>query len=73
MVKRIETNNVVYTLSSAKDDSKSFLCEKIQEKLKENSWHCPCMVIKNDDTLCPCKESRENLKCRCGLYNIEKI
>ena len=27
-----------------------------------------CVIIKNEDTKCPCKNMMENSKCHCGLY-----
>ncbi len=32
------------------------LVEKIREQLKQRGNHCPCKLIQNEDTLCPCKE-----------------
>lgn len=51
--------------------------QMIQEKLKANGGHCPCMPTKTKDTICPCKYMRELSVCRCGLYvqggNNEKL
>ena len=33
--------------------------KQFREKLKENQGHCPCRLIKNEDTKCMCKEFRE--------------
>ena len=33
--------------------------------------YCPCSVLKAEDTICPCKEFRDDTsskKCHCGLY-----
>lgn len=48
------------------------IVKAIETKLKEDP-HCPCRLDKNEDTLCPCKEFREQEigKCHCGLY--EKV
>lgn len=45
----------------------------IREKLKANGGHCPCSLLKNEDTKCMCKEFREMESgvCHCGLY--EKV
>lgn len=45
--------------------------KRISEAVKENDGYCPCMVFKNEDTRCMCKEFREQTKsgpCRCGRY-----
>lgn len=36
--------------------------------VQENDGYCPCMIAKNEDTKCPCKDKRENNICICGLY-----
>lgn len=30
--------------------------------------HCPCMIKKNDNTLCPCLPCRSNQHCCCGMF-----
>ena len=42
--------------------------KEMREKIKENSGYCPCLLDKNEDTICPCKDMRENQICHCGLY-----
>ena len=37
-------------------------CEKYGKR------YCPCSVVRNDDTVCRCKEYRETGICHCGLY-----
>lgn len=50
----------------------------ILNKLDEDD-HCPCRLIKNDDTKCICKEFRSAIemhkigKCHCGLYEVVEI
>ena len=47
------------------------LVQKIKEKLKENDGYCPCVIEKNEDTKCMCKEFRMQTtpgECHCGLY-----
>lgn len=47
------------------------LVKEVRQKLKENSFHCPCKPIKNEDTICICKEfieQKELGECHCGLY-----
>lgn len=51
------------------------LVEEINKKIKENETkygkkYCPCSLVRNDDTVCMCKEFREqkNGACHCGKY-----
>lgn len=49
---------------------------EIREGLKLNNNHCPCMIEQTDDTLCMCKDFREQEEagyCHCGLYYKEFI
>lgn len=42
--------------------------------VRDNDGYCPCMIEQNEDTLCPCKEFREQTKpgpCNCGRF--EKV
>lgn len=50
-------------------DNKELVTE-IKQKLKDNGGFCPCRLVKNEDTKCPCKEFREQTEpgeCHCGL------
>lgn len=58
-----------------KTKSDKELVKEIRNKLKENKdkygkQYCPCSLIHNDDTVCMCKEFREQTEgeCHCGLY-----
>ena len=42
--------------------------EDILKAIKDNDGYCPCVVKRNEDTKCPCKEFRENKHCCCKLY-----
>lgn len=47
------------------------LVTAIKLKLKLNDGYCPCRLIKNEGTKCPCKEFLEQTEpgeCNCGLY-----
>jgi ferredoxin-thioredoxin reductase catalytic subunit len=46
------------------------LVADIRQRLKENNGFCPCRITKNVDTLCICREFREQEsgECHCGLY-----
>lgn len=51
------------------------LVEEIERKLEENrekygKRYCPCRLDNTDDTVCMCKEFRdqESGECHCGLY-----
>lgn len=41
---------------------------EVRKAISDNSGYCPCVLIKNKDTKCPCKKFRENKECCCGLY-----
>lgn len=41
---------------------------RIALEIKNNDGYCPCMLIKSEDTKCPCKDRREKEICICGLY-----
>lgn len=45
----------------------------IKALVRQNDGYCPCMVQKNADTKCPCKDFREMTEgiCHCGRY--EKV
>ena len=45
--------------------------QEIQDAIKDNDGYCVCVVSKNEDTKCMCKEFREQQTsgtCHCGLY-----
>ena len=44
--------------------------KKIKKLLKENDNYCPCVIVKNEDTKCMCKEFREMEEgiCHCGMF-----
>lgn len=46
------------------------LVQEIRQALAKNDRHCPCRKEKTEDTLCMCKEFREQAEgmCHCGLY-----
>jgi ferredoxin-thioredoxin reductase catalytic subunit len=47
----------------------SFVIEGLkQNKEKYNEYYCPCLLMKTEDTICPCKDLRESNICHCGLY-----
>jgi ferredoxin-thioredoxin reductase catalytic subunit len=48
---------------------KEFVAE-MTKSLEDNNGFCPCALIQNSDTKCPCKEFRETDEgsCHCGLY-----
>ena len=41
-----------------------------RNKDKYGKQYCPCSIIRNDDTVCMCKEFKEMKEgtCHCGLY-----
>lgn len=45
--------------------------KKIEEAIKNNGGYCCCKVDQNEDTLCMCKEFRDQTTsgmCHCGRY-----
>lgn len=45
--------------------------QDITQKVKENDGYCPCMIVKNDDTKCMCRNFREQSDegfCHCGRF-----
>lgn len=46
----------------------------VGELVKANGGFCPCAIQKTPDTVCPCKDFREQQEpglCHCGRY--EKV
>ncbi len=41
---------------------------RIKQAIKQKDGYCCCMILRNEDTKCPCKPMRENQECICGLY-----
>ena len=44
---------------------------EISEAVKLNDGYCPCLLNKNDDTKCMCKDFRDSTEtdfCHCGRY-----
>ena len=51
----------------------SGVVEKIGKALQEKTNnYCPCVLTRNNDTICPCKKMREEDECICGLYVRKK-
>ena len=62
------------TLASDNQFAAKLNCEpNIIDALIENNGYCPCTLVKNDTTLCCCRNFRENddKTCHCGLYTKE--
>lgn len=47
------------------DDMQTIL--DIGAHLKQDPY-CPCSLVKNDNTLCPCVACRNKQKCHCGMF-----
>lgn len=50
-------------------DSEQF--EMITKKVLANDGYCPCLLEKNEDTKCMCKDFREQQTpgfCHCGRF-----
>lgn len=39
-----------------------------REGLRATGGYCPCKVLRNEDTRCICRNTRETGWCECGLY-----
>lgn len=55
------------------------IVEQVREGLRVRDGYCPCVLQKNEDTKCMCKEFREQIAdpdfegyCHCMLYYKEK-
>jgi len=42
--------------------------QKIIEGINRKNGHCPCRVIADDSTLCPCDEFVNEQICKCNLF-----
>ena len=42
--------------------------QQILKALEIKDGYCPCVITKNEDTVCPCKKMREENYCCCKLY-----
>lgn len=48
--------------------------EEVTEALRQNNGYCPCLVMKNEDTKCMCKDFRDFYtsgktgSCHCGRF-----
>ena len=56
-------------------NSNKELVDKIKEGLKKKNGYCPCRLEITDDTICMCKEFRDQIEdpnfegyCHCMLY-----
>ena len=55
------------------------LVKIVREGLKKKDNHCPCKIEVSDDTICMCKEFKDQIAdpdfegyCHCMLYYKEK-
>lgn len=44
---------------------------KLIELIEKCKGHCPCAIVKDETTLCPCDNFINEKDCKCGMY--EKI
>jgi ferredoxin-thioredoxin reductase catalytic subunit len=42
--------------------------EMIMDGIQKKDGHCPCRVIADDTTLCPCDDFIQNGNCKCKLF-----
>jgi hypothetical protein len=41
--------------------------KRVGDCLKEDI-HCPCSIVKNENTICPCYPCRKVSHCHCGIF-----
>ena len=48
---------------------------EVSQKIYDNGGYCCCAVVKDEDTICICKDFRDKIQdptfygeCNCGLY-----
>ena len=41
---------------------------KITEAINKNKGYCPCVIDRNEDTICPCVDMMKNNNCHCKLF-----
>jgi len=46
----------------------SDIVSKIMAGIEKKEGHCPCRVLKDDTTLCPCDDFVNNQNCVCKLF-----
>lgn len=44
------------------------LVNTILEGLRKNKGYCPCKIVKDETTKCPCIEFKQTNHCHCGLF-----
>lgn len=49
--------------------------KEVAQRIYENNGYCCCAIVKDDDTICMCKDFRDKVKepefygeCHCGLF-----
>ena len=45
--------------------------ERLIKLVDKCKGHCPCAIVKDESTLCPCDSFINDKECTCGMY--EKI
>lgn len=73
MAKFVKTFNVflnaaIYNMEVNKSMKDKIFVALNKQKEKYGEYYCPCSPIRNEDTICPCKNMRENKDCHCKLY-----
>lgn len=65
-------------LKKVKETAKDYVLDlwmdhkNIIEAINKNDGYCPCMIAKNQYTVCPCLPLRSHKNCICGLYVKKK-
>lgn len=45
--------------------------KRLIDLIDKCNGHCPCAIVKDESTLCPCDDFINEHECQCGFY--EKI
>ncbi len=45
--------------------------KRLIDLIDKCNGHCPCAIVKDETTLCPCDNFINDKECTCGMY--EKI
>lgn len=44
------------------------LVKRLVDLVDKCNGHCPCAIVKEDTTLCPCDNFINDHECQCGMY-----
>lgn len=44
------------------------IVKRLVDLIDKCNGHCPCAIVKDETTLCPCDNFTVNKECQCGMY-----